>query len=400
MFDQNKSDGEMCFHVFANLHTYRGMVTARHLERPADAENVGDAYWFTFGIRLFNPIAQATLACPLRGKAWALDSFSCDFRAAQNEAAMVPREGPWYSSCEDNLHGVTKLTSPLYGATLALPGEIFITSRVSWTPAHLVIRFEHANVLQKISFRPAQGEVSVWHDTKFAGDVFPREIQLAHPLMFFIPSEIPADAAQPSFDPNPPSSNESPASSEWDWSTNDWDWHTNDWSTAPNQGHGKQEEASESKKTNNDWEEWKAWHGYGNNPAPDPELAQEVKTTSNDASTANRTQEATPVPEDVGTAVTSINPAPVDPEVKAAEPEASNDTATVKSIGRPSTNRLTSVASQSRFQEDFLALQALAATGKPTSLEDRYSRQVYANRLSLTPALYNMLVFGEAPAEK
>ena len=42
-----------------------------------------------------------------------------------------------------------------------------------------------------------------------------------------------------------------------------------------------------------------------------------------------------------------------------------------------------------------LRLRKLALTGPPISREDRIDRQVMANRLSLTPQLYNLLVFGE-----
>ena len=46
-------------------------------------------------------------------------------------------------------------------------------------------------------------------------------------------------------------------------------------------------------------------------------------------------------------------------------------------------------------QQTLLALRKLALTGPPLNREDRLARQVMANRLSLTPELYNLLVFGE-----
>ena len=51
----------------------------------------------------------------------------------------------------------------------------------------------------------------------------------------------------------------------------------------------------------------------------------------------------------------------------------------------------------SRFQEDFMRLQVLSGTGPPRTLAERYERQQIANRLSLGPVIYNMLVFGEIP---
>ena len=44
-------------------------------------------------------------------------------------------------------------------------------------------------------------------------------------------------------------------------------------------------------------------------------------------------------------------------------------------------------------------LQRLAITGAPLTREDRMARQVLANRLSLSPELYNLLVFGEVSGD-
>ena len=84
---------------------------------------------------------------------------------------------------------------------------------------------------------------------------------------------------------------------------------------------------------------------------------------------------------------------PVTPVVTTEPPPGDN-----VSVAPSVTERSISDAmNMSQFQEDFRNLQALAARGKPQTLDERYARQVYANRLGLAPAVYNMLVFGEAP---
>ena len=360
------------FHVFANLHTYRGMVTARHLNCPADAENVGEAFMLNFGLRMFNPIAWATFGCPLREQLWALDSTALDFRAAQNELAMVPREGPWYSSCEDNLEGTVTLTSPLQGATLSLPEQIFVTVRVSLTPAHLVIRFTEAGVLQKISFRPLHNQPSSWREGIFQPDAFTREVRMNHPAMFWIPSEIPPEAAAKMTNPPP-----------------------------------VEPEVSESEKADDDWAEddwhaWNAWYVTNDWTAPGDTLPVPV----------------VPVPEPVFSPKNNLTPEPDDfvsrffeprpkesipaPETSPAEPVSTpepspNDSVSVAPSGTRTT--MSDAMTSTQFCADFQALQTLAARGRPTTLDDRYARQVYANRLNLAPAVYNMLVFGETAPE-
>ena len=177
------------------------MVTSKSLSNPADADTPGHSYMMSFGLRLFNPIAYVTLACPIRGENWALNSTALDFRAAQNEAAMQPRDGPWYSSDEENLHGNVVLTSPLQGKTLQLPEEMFISARVSWSPPHVVIRFVNAEVIRKISFIPVRDAGSNWHHVNYENGSFPDEVRLAHPLMFWIPTEIPENADVPTSSP-------------------------------------------------------------------------------------------------------------------------------------------------------------------------------------------------------
>ena len=86
------------FQGFANLHSVRGIATDNAINYAAGAAAPGDVYMFTCGVRMFNPTAYATIACPLAGELRAVDSTAMDFRCAHHEAAMIPRDGHWYSS--------------------------------------------------------------------------------------------------------------------------------------------------------------------------------------------------------------------------------------------------------------------------------------------------------------
>ena len=367
------------------------MVTSVDLPAPADADNVGDAFTMHFGLRMFNPIAWATFSCPLRQQLWAFDSTALDFRAAQNESAMIPREGPWYSSCEDNLKGTVKLTSPLHGSTLSLPEEIHVTVRVSWAPAHLVIRFEEAGVLQKISPRPLNTQPSGWREGIYQADVFTPEIKLDHPAMFFIPSEIPPEAAAKMT--NPPIAEPVYSESEDEWAAEEWNawyaWGEHDW----NDWH----RSDDDRQTNNP---------LGSDAMPDlppmpdvpvPEPAVEPAVSPSISSPVTASVSVTPVSKffDAETVAAAFPPAPISGSPVVTTEAPPGDIVSVAPSG--TAHSISDAMSMNQFQEDFRKLQALAAQGRPRTLDERYARQVYANRLGLAPAVYNMLVFGEAP---
>ena len=189
--------------VFANLHTFRGLVANVSLKQPADAREAGRVFMCNFGLKLFRPVALASLACPLTEKHWHLCSRALDFRAAQYEQDMAPRDGPWFSNHEVALQGAMTLTSPIEANTLGLPTEIFVTMRASWAPAHCAIRFENDEAIQKISFRRWHGEATHWKTGTYDSSVFTRARKLAAPLAFFTPGEIPGDAAYAEFTTTP-----------------------------------------------------------------------------------------------------------------------------------------------------------------------------------------------------
>ena len=89
------------------------------------------------------------------------------------------------------------------------------------------------------------------------------------------------------------------------------------------------------------------------------------------------------------------------PQVDAASPIVSSDAAEERL--HPATQRVSVTPSMSdapiasRNQEDSHASKALAIGWPPKTLDERYARQEYASRLDPAPAIYNMIVFGEAP---
>ena len=158
------------------------------------------------------------------------------------------------------MHGAVHLTSPQQGSTLGLPEEMFVTVRISWSPAHVAIRFPDESVLRKITFRPWFGAPAFWTQGTYDRQVFTREINLATPLMFYIPGEIPAGAAKskyaestPADDKKPAEEQKSESESETEEWPNDWnDWHNdwNAWNSNSRTGdcHGQSEEKTKPKR--------------------------------------------------------------------------------------------------------------------------------------------------------
>ena len=338
------------------------------------------------------------------------------------------------------------LTSPLEGNSLGLPTEIFAPMRVSWAPAHGVIRFKVKEILQKISFRPWQGFAAFWKKGTFDTNVFTREHKLATPLMFFTPSEIQAEAAYTSFavcDP-PPKEPEAPRRDDDDWGSweaESWqEWSQNDWYDSD-----KKEDAKSKSSARQSVDVFDRVKEQKSEP-----LAPEVKSDVSDnvAQIPLGPTPATPPPVPTNEFNESSPPdAGAVPEISATQPQenSTNETTdpavTIKTLDDidgtwsnlptvpecpPATEELTihaddvsvplsdqqpnprvsvamsaSVASSelspTRYQDDFQALQLMANHGPPRTLDERYARQVIANRLGLTPLMYNMMVFGEVP---
>ena len=142
------------------------------------------------------------------------------------------------------------------------------------------------------------------------------------------------------------------------------------------------------------YNDWNAWGGYDKNGTP---KSKDDRATSPEKSDSSRPAILSPVPE-------THPPEPIIPKPPAAATSPAVSSAVAEERFRPATQRVSATPSMSeapcasRYQEDPHALQALAVGGPPKTLDDRRARQVYANRLILPPAIYDMLVFGEAPS--
>ena len=110
--------------VFANLHTFRGLVADSDLKQPADARaRQGTLPCATSGCD-FRSDRLGFFSRPMARELWRLSSDALDFRAAQNEDAVIPRGGPWYSRWGNSICGTMRLASPMGENSVGLPGEI------------------------------------------------------------------------------------------------------------------------------------------------------------------------------------------------------------------------------------------------------------------------------------
>ena len=412
------------------------MVTNVELSNPADAREPDHAYLLNFGIRLFKPTAWASLACPMADKLWHFSSKALDFRAAQHEFAMIPRDGPWFSNWEVTLHGNVSLTSPQQGNSLGLPEELFVTVRISWSPAHVTIRFTDEGVLQKITFRPWFGSPAFWTQGTYDWKAFTRKMKLATPLMFYIPSEVPADAAKtkyavatpandsktvtgPASDskkapvtasdskPAPETKNDKEPAKETEPAPE----VTNE--SKPNDEQPSESEFEPEERYNdwNDWSDWQDcnydWNAWNSQNDWHDSSDEESKTPPDEPKLADSKSESPPSPKVAPSSVEPASHREASPKTAQPVPEVTNQSAVKnKSLFFAESHEpqnaidlssASSFLSLSTYQENFQALQRMADAGPPFTLEERYARQELANRLYLSPLIYNMMVFGEVP---
>ena len=286
---------------------------------------------------------------------------------------------------------------------------MYVTIRISRSPAHVAIRFSDEDVFQKISFRPWFGTPAFWTRGTFEGNVFTRPVKLAHPLMFYIPSEIPADAAKSKYaEPPPPAVSKPPPASDKKTES------SRDKKPADDQN-------TKNENKDDDWsQDWNDWHddwNAGNSWNDDRHRHRQSDEKSDTPSEASEEPEnppkvtvrmpETPPPvhaEIFGESSNVVKSTVSQPDVttKNADPNSSNIITEPSGheeppISHAPTSTSATMVSLATYQENFAALQRMADMGPPFSLEDRYARQTLANRLALSPLVYNMMVFGEVP---
>ena len=252
---------------------------------------------------------------------------------------------------------------------------------VTSAPEH---RFRNNGVRQKIAFRPAKDRVSYWYGINYEPKLFANDIKALIPDMRYTPSEGPPR------EPVPPKGQSLESSHGWnDWSGGWNSWYGRDWR------HSEDDDETSSDPC-------------AKRDTPKSELPpenNEPKETEISATTDAPKQAESPK---VETSSQSSPPEPAtEPAVSGTEqsPDVKDEPAT---LPPPEFNRYVedptpiddvsdAPSHASRFQEEFRRLQVLSPEGPPSTLSRRYERQQIANRMSLDPLLYNLLVFGEMP---
>ena len=390
--------------------------------RDHNPESLDGLFFVKLSARMFSPLFSCTVYSPSRRGAWRLQTEPFDYRAAQHSGALVPRGGEWYSRSWVNLFGDLSLICPAPPDT-DLPDPISCHARLSWWPAHATFTWlDGGRGFQKLSARPDEDSASEWISVPYDESVFTDEIRARFPGAFTdpipVPSRptdtapgtesaaktgnvdtaptakapkesppIPVTEAKPTEQENSPSSHDTESDYNHEW----WNhgWHGHSWS---------------------DGQEWTGHSWSGDHGEWHTVTAAEWKTNWADAPpdtpriTEKTSLQAQAQPIDPPDTTPPLSPIPVEVQpitMAAASPVASeigSDTVRNSSVcvQQVTMTRTQSVeVTRPSETQTMVALQRLALTGPPLSREDRIARQALASRLTLSPEIYNLLVFGE-----
>ena len=390
------------------MYKFQGLLENK--SRWADLEGPDGIYFVKISARMFAPFFAVTVYQPRRRGAWRLVTEPFDYRAAQHSGALEPRDGPWYSRSEVTLHGDMALTCP--ESDPDLPTTITVIMRISWWPVHVAATWlDGGEGFQKLSARPKENTPCDWRLITYDDSVFTDEDRRRFPAAFVdsIPcppppgpsAPDPTSAAQPEKEP----------------------------SASPHPDSGKQSQSEDSHTSNHgesdysdDWwndsgDHWwdkghwsaKHWNDWWCEPQEEVRWSEPSppKNTDPPAETVV-TESAPPIPDEPPSTESSApvpwHEAPLDTprgmDPHSAAPVIASSTAGSIRVEQVTVHTKTqsmevSPAVSSQSQEMF-KLHRLALRGPPLSREDRLARQTLAAHLSLSPELYNMLVFGES----
>ena len=120
-------------------------------------------------------MALGISGCPIRKKFRALKSDGFDCRAAQDHAALIPRDGKRYSGHEENPADALGIAKHSDSAQLATPEYIDVEIMLSRARTHVNVTFKNARSKNKISFRPerrhsAARKLAGYNDSVFMGE--------------------------------------------------------------------------------------------------------------------------------------------------------------------------------------------------------------------------------------
>ena len=390
------------------VYKYAGLMENSH--RDYDPEGTDGILFVKLPARMFSPLFSCTVYSPSRRGAWRLQTEPFDYRAAQHSGALVPRGGEWYSRSWVNLFGDLSLICPAPPDT-DIPDPISCHARLSWWPAHATFTWlDGGRGFQKLSARPDEDTASEWISVPYDESVFTEEVRARYPGAFTEPVPVPpcpsvtvpvtvttaptaksvtepsvttpqdtppitVTEAKPAEQENSPSSHGTQSDYNYEWWNHGWyghewsdnqEWTSHDWSG----NHGYQYTVTA--------ENWKA--NWADAPPDTPR-----KPTEDASRSAPQTE----------LRVTTPPSSPIPPETQSAGTDSvMNSSIRVEQVTVQTRTQSVEVTRPSEAQT-MLALQRLALVGPPLTREDRLARQSLASRLTLSPELYNLLVFGE-----
>ena len=366
-----------------------------------DLEGPNGIYYVRLSARLFAPFFSVTVYQPSRRGAWRLRTEPFDYRNAQHSGALIPRDGEWFSRSWINLEGDLSLACPTSDPDL--PTLITARARLSWWPAHATFTWlDGGEGFQKLSARPPEEKRSEWISVEYDDTVFDQDTRDRFPRAFTTPTPCPPKPVEtpvqaPSDKSDPPitvtegkgkevershSSNdtESDYTNDW-WNEGGW-WHDN-WTSS----HWN----APIDESRNVWSSHEFWADVPletprrdlNPPSPkSTQVTDTPKTVPNEQLPQSLVTESQ---------VTEVETLPVSP----VEDPPTSSSIRVEQVTVSTRTQSIEVTRPNDDARTMLNLQRLAMTGAPLTREDRMARQTLANRLSLSPELYNLLVFGE-----
>ena len=395
------------------MYKFAGLL--ENTSRGADLEGLDGIFYTRLSARLFAPFFSVTVFQPNRRQAWRLRTEPFDYRNAQHSGALVPRDGEWYTRSAVSLEGDMELVCPT--SDTDLPSLISVRAKLSWWPAHATFTWlDGGSGFQKLSARPPEECKSEWISVAYDDTVFTDEDRKRFPRAFLTqpipapPRPDPTPAANAPTAPIPVtevkneqsehSHSGSSQDTESDYYGGWWNkyWHDNNWSSHHwDYGHG------------GGWSERDNCHRCDTDPKPDNDTREPGQSNST-AQAEPDTADNFPSHEKVWADANPETPRPHGSEPNSQSPNQTSNTLGT-SVTDPVSYRVEQVTVHTKTQSvevrpsegtaavavsnDMIRLQRLAITGAPLTREDRLARQSLASHLSLSPELYNLLVFGE-----
>ena len=365
--------------------------------RCVTADMIDGLYYVRIAVRMFNPFLAITAQSPVRKQARRMVTEFFDYRAAQYSEALAPKGEEWTSRSDIQLEGDLRLLRP--SPCDEMPDHIPVRARLSWWPAHVAFTWCNGNdVWQKLSARPPQGECE-WSSTEYSDELFTDTDRAVYPEAFTVapcpakPDDEPKEKAPPadvapvaaSHDSHQVvteeekrhSPNHSPdVTDDHDWS-NDW-WSTRNGRRGANQWQDDSEDTVSRKST------------------PRPDASQSTPNTQ--PGVIEPPPPASPHWGDL-----SDTPRPSTDAIETALHSPGKHESALESAYVAEQVTVQTKTQSVEFKRELpdrgnvmLRPHKLALAGPPLSREDRLARQVLANGLSLSPQVYNLLVFGES----